>query len=83
MGSSRTAGAEIVGIEVARTVARGVRVQPDRNEIVCVAEVPFGGPGVDRDGVIDPAETRTVLALAISASLNAPIERTPFGVFRM
>ena len=35
------------------------------------------------DGVIDPAETRTVLALAISASLNAPIEQTPFGVFRM
>ncbi|PZP53225.1 MAG: methylcrotonoyl-CoA carboxylase, partial [Azospira oryzae] len=35
------------------------------------------------DGLIDPAETRTVLALAISASLNAPIERTAFGVFRM
>jgi 3-methylcrotonyl-CoA carboxylase beta subunit len=35
------------------------------------------------DGVIDPAETRRVLALAISASLNAPIEPTRFGVFRM
>jgi len=35
------------------------------------------------DGVIDPAETRRVLALAISASLNAPIEKTEFGVFRM
>jgi 3-methylcrotonyl-CoA carboxylase beta subunit len=35
------------------------------------------------DGVIDPAETRRVLALAISASLNAPIEATAFGVFRM
>jgi 3-methylcrotonyl-CoA carboxylase beta subunit len=35
------------------------------------------------DGVIDPAETRRVLALAISASLNAPIERTDFGVLRM
>jgi 3-methylcrotonyl-CoA carboxylase beta subunit len=35
------------------------------------------------DGVIDPAETRRVLALAISASLNAPIEPTDFGVFRM
>ncbi len=35
------------------------------------------------DGVIDPAETRRVLALAISASLNAPIEKTAFGVFRM
>ncbi|MFI5255343.1 MAG: carboxyl transferase domain-containing protein [Candidatus Limnocylindrales bacterium] len=35
------------------------------------------------DGVIDPAQTRDVLALAISASLNAPIEETHFGVFRM
>ncbi|HZP88019.1 MAG TPA: carboxyl transferase domain-containing protein [Burkholderiales bacterium] len=35
------------------------------------------------DGVIDPAETRTVLGLGISASLNAPIEATQFGVFRM
>jgi 3-methylcrotonyl-CoA carboxylase beta subunit len=35
------------------------------------------------DGVIDPAQTRDVLAIAISASLNAPIEETRFGVFRM
>lgn len=35
------------------------------------------------DGVIDPAQTREVLALALSASLNAPIEATRFGVFRM
>jgi 3-methylcrotonyl-CoA carboxylase beta subunit/propionyl-CoA carboxylase len=35
------------------------------------------------DGVLDPAETRTALALAISASYNAPVEETEFGVFRM
>lgn len=35
------------------------------------------------DGVIDPADTRRVLGLALSASLNAPIEDTEFGVFRM
>ncbi|HLD67939.1 MAG TPA: carboxyl transferase domain-containing protein [Pseudomonas sp.] len=35
------------------------------------------------DGVIDPAQTREVLGLALSASLNAPIEPTRFGVFRM
>lgn len=35
------------------------------------------------DGVIDPADTRRVLALAISASLNAPIPDARFGVFRM
>ena len=35
------------------------------------------------DGVIDPADTRMVLGLSISAALNAPIEETKFGVFRM
>jgi 3-methylcrotonyl-CoA carboxylase beta subunit len=35
------------------------------------------------DGVVDPAETRRLLGLAISASLNAPIEQTRFGIFRM
>ena len=35
------------------------------------------------DGVIDPADTRRVLALGLSASLNAPIPDTQFGVFRM
>jgi 3-methylcrotonyl-CoA carboxylase beta subunit len=35
------------------------------------------------DGIIDPAETRSVLALSLSASLNKPIEDTHFGVFRM
>jgi 3-methylcrotonyl-CoA carboxylase beta subunit len=35
------------------------------------------------DGVIDPLDTRATLALAISASLNAPIPETKFGVFRM
>jgi 3-methylcrotonyl-CoA carboxylase beta subunit len=35
------------------------------------------------DGIIDPADTRRVLGLALSASLNAPIEKERFGVFRM
>ena len=35
------------------------------------------------DGVIDPADTRMVLGLGLSAALNAPIDRTRFGVFRM
>jgi len=35
------------------------------------------------DGIIDPADTRRVLALGLSASLNAPIPETKFGVFRM
>jgi 3-methylcrotonyl-CoA carboxylase beta subunit len=35
------------------------------------------------DGVIDPKDTRKVVALSLAASLNAPIEETRFGVFRM
>ncbi len=35
------------------------------------------------DGIIDPVDTRRVLALGIAASLNAPIPETTFGVFRM
>jgi 3-methylcrotonyl-CoA carboxylase beta subunit len=35
------------------------------------------------DGVIDPADTRRVLALGLSASMNAPAEETKFGIFRM
>ncbi len=35
------------------------------------------------DGVIDPADTRTVLGLALSAAANAPLEPVSYGVFRM
>jgi len=35
------------------------------------------------DGIIDPRKSRDVLALSLRAALNAPIEETRFGVFRM
>jgi 3-methylcrotonyl-CoA carboxylase beta subunit len=35
------------------------------------------------DGVIDPADTRTVVGLALSAAANAPLEPISYGVFRM
>jgi 3-methylcrotonyl-CoA carboxylase beta subunit len=35
------------------------------------------------DGIIDPRTTRDVVALSLRAALNAPIEETRFGVFRM
>ena len=35
------------------------------------------------DGIIDPRDTRNVLALALTAALNAPVEKTAFGIFRM
>ncbi len=43
----------------------------------------YGSARLWDDGVIDPAQTRQVLGLAISASLNRPIEDTRFGLFRM
>ncbi len=35
------------------------------------------------DGIIDPRETRTVLGLALATAMNAPIEKTDYGIFRM
>lgn len=35
------------------------------------------------DGIIDPRQTRDVLGLSLAAALNAPIEPTRFGMFRM
>ena len=35
------------------------------------------------DGIIDPAQTRDVLGLCLSAAMNSPVEDTKFGVFRM
>ncbi len=35
------------------------------------------------DGVIDPLDTRMILALGLSTAMNAPVENTDFGVFRM
>jgi len=72
--------------------ARGESMTPEE-------QVEFKQPTIDRyeqegspyystarlwdDGIIDPADTRMVLALGISAALNAPIPPTTFGVFRM
>ena len=35
------------------------------------------------DGILDPLDTRRVLAMGIAATLNAPVPDTTFGVFRM
>ena len=43
----------------------------------------FATLGIWDDGIIDPVDTRNALGMAISASLNAPIEEPHYGVFRM
>lgn len=43
----------------------------------------YAGARLWDDGIIDPVDTRKVLALGLSVSLNAPVEQTEFGIFRM
>jgi len=58
--------------------------QPILDQFAVQAHPYFSSARLWDDGVIDPADTRRVLALGLSASLNAPIpERPQFGVFRM
>jgi len=57
--------------------------QPILDQFAAQAHPYYASARLWDDGVIDPADTRRVLALAISASLNAPIPDARFGVFRM
>jgi len=56
---------------------------PIRDKLTSEAHPYFASARLWDDGVIDPTDTRRVLGLAISASLNRPVEPTKFGVFRM
>jgi 3-methylcrotonyl-CoA carboxylase beta subunit len=56
---------------------------PIRDKLASEAHPYFASARLWDDGIIDPADTRRVLALAISASQNAPLAPTRFGVFRM
>jgi 3-methylcrotonyl-CoA carboxylase beta subunit len=56
---------------------------PIRDQYEAQGNPYFASARLWDDGVIDPADTRRVLALGLSASLNAPIPDMKFGVFRM
>ena len=56
---------------------------PIRNQYEVQGHPYFATARLWDDGIIDPADTRRVLALGLSASLNAPIADVKFGVFRM
>ena len=63
---------------------RGSGVQGADPRAVRIAGQPYYATArLWDDGIIDPADTRRVLGLGLSAALNAPIERSHFGVFRM
>ena len=57
--------------------------QPIREQYEAQGHPYYASARLWDDGVIDPKDTRRVLGLAISAALNAPVEPTRFGVFRM
>src|SRR5438477_1204737 len=90
-----TARISIMGGEQAASVLATVRgdfastaeeekfKQPIRDQYERQGHPYYASARLWDDGVIDPADTRRLLGLAISAALNAPIEKTRFGVFRM
>ncbi len=57
--------------------------RPIRHQYETQGHPYFASARLWDDGIIDPADTRRVLALGLSAARNAPVERTRFGVFRM
>jgi 3-methylcrotonyl-CoA carboxylase beta subunit len=57
--------------------------RPIREQYECQGHPYYASARLWDDGIIDPVDTRIVLGLGISASLNAPIPETKFGVFRM
>jgi len=56
---------------------------PIRDQYETQGHPYYAGARLWDDGLVDPAETRMVLALGLSAAFNAPMEQTRFGVFRM
>ncbi len=57
--------------------------QPIRDQYETQGHPTYATARLWDDGIIDPADTRRVLGLGLSAALNAPIEPTRFGLFRM
>ncbi|MDY0882745.1 carboxyl transferase domain-containing protein [Dongia soli] len=57
--------------------------QPIREQYERQSHPYYAGARIWDDGLVDPAQSRSVLGLGLAATLNAPIERTEFGIFRM
>ena len=57
--------------------------QPIREQYEAQGHPYYASARLWDDGIIDPLDTRRVLGLGLSAALNAPVEETKFGIFRM
>lgn len=89
----------VMGGEQAANVLLTVQKQKKKTDWTTEEETAFKQPLIEKyereadpyyatarlwdDGIIDPKDTRMVLSLSLKAALNAPIEDTQFGVFRM
>jgi 3-methylcrotonyl-CoA carboxylase beta subunit len=91
LGDGRRAGRERARDRAAREAAAGKWSEVEEEEFKQPIREQYDAEGnpyyatarIWDDGIIAPAETRRVLALAFAAALNAPIPETRFGVFRM
>ncbi|HXV07497.1 MAG TPA: carboxyl transferase domain-containing protein [Burkholderiales bacterium] len=82
LATVRREGAEKTGKTWSKRDEEAVKA-PIRSQYEIQGHPYYASARLWDDGVIDPGDTRRVLGLCISASLNAPIEPTQFGVFRM
>ena len=91
MGGEQAAGV-LVSLDVKKLQKQGKEVTPEMIEELKRPIVEkyeheghpyFSSARLWDDGIIDPADTRRVLGMSLSATLNAPIPETKFGVFRM
>ena len=91
MGGEQAAGV-LVSLDVKKLQRQGKEVtaemieemkQPIVKRYEAEGHPYFSSARLWDDGIIDPADTRRILGLSLSAALNAPIGQTRFGVFRM
>ena len=91
MGGAQAAGV-LVGVKQAQLAKRGTPMAEAEAEAMASqiqasfdaeAHPYYATARLWDDGIIDPRKTRDVVALSLKAALNAPVEETKFGVFRM
>ena len=91
MGGEQAADV-LVSVKLAKLEAKGETMTPEEQEALKApilekyareGSAYYASARIWDDGIIEPLDTRTALALAISASLNEPIPDHNFGVFRM
>jgi 3-methylcrotonyl-CoA carboxylase beta subunit len=82
LGSLRREGIEAKGGAWSKAEEEAFK-QPIRDQYEERGHPYYASARLWDDGIIDPKDTRRVLGLSLSAALNAPIETTRFGVFRM